>query len=210
MMHIEKVSKLKERLKGKLPGMQAQMEMAPYLRDMEDFEFKNEKQTIPSGVLILLYPHKNELHIPFMLRTSYDGAHSGQVSFPGGKKEVSDHDLIATALRESQEELGIPATEVEILGSISKLFISVSNFSVLPVIGYMDSRPDFIKEPNEVEEIIETPVMHLLQSSTVKEKDMHVKAGIHLRAPYYDVDDHTIWGATAMILREFLTIYKDL
>jgi len=209
-MHLEKVSELKHRLKGDLPGMSAQMEMAPYLRDIKDFEFQNEAKTIQSGVLILLYQYKDELHIPFMLRTSYVGAHSGQVSFPGGKKEESDDDLVATALRESEEELGIPAKDVEILGSISTLFISISNFSVLPVVGFMNERPDFIKEPHEVEEVIEAPISHLLRSSTVKEKDMHVRTGFRLRAPYYAVDNHTIWGATAMMLREFLTIYKEL
>jgi len=209
-MHLDKIPILKQRLKSGLPGLKAQMEMAPHLRDASNFEFPDSAKTIPSGVLILLYPQDEELYIPMMLRTKYGGVHSGQISFPGGKKEEKDTDLITTALRESEEELGITPSKVEVLGTISNLFISVSNFSVLPVIGFMAERPDFKKDPHEVEEIIEVPVSHLLKTSTVREKDIRVGAGYELRAPYYDVDNYTVWGATAMMLSEFLTIIKDL
>jgi 8-oxo-dGTP pyrophosphatase MutT (NUDIX family) len=209
-MWAETIAQLKTRLKGKLPGLEAQMGMAPYIRNPENFKLPDSEQSLPGGVLILIYPHNDELHIPMMLRPDYDGAHSGQVSFPGGKMEPHDHDLIATSLRESEEEMGIPSSKVEIIGSMSSMYISVSNYKVLPVVGFLDHRPDFVKDPIEVEEIIETPISHLLLPDTVKEKDIRVSGGFQLKAPYFEVEHHTVWGATAMMLNEFLTVYKDL
>ena len=89
-------------------------------------------------------------------------------------------------------------------------YISVSNYKVLPVVGFLDHRPNFVKDPIEVEEIIETPISHLLMPGTVKEKEIRVSGGFQLKAPYFEVDHHTVWGATAMMLNEFLTVYKDL
>lgn len=209
-MWDEKMALLKERLGGELPGLEAQMQMAPYLRDRANFEFPSNDSTRPGGVLILLYPKDGELHLPLMLRTSYAGAHSGQISFPGGKHEPEDDTLISTALREAEEEMGIPSTDVEVVGSLTSLYISVSNFKVLPVVGFMPERPSFTRDPIEVEEIIETPVANLLHPETKDEKDIKVAAGFQLRAPFYHVDGHTVWGATAMVMSEFLTVYKDL
>ncbi len=209
-MQEEIIRKLRNRLKGELPGLTAQMKMAPFIRKAENFTFTKKDNSIQGGVLILLYPHLDELYIPLMLRSEYGGAHSGQVSFPGGKKERSDKNLIETALRESEEELGIPSHRVEILGTLSDLFISVSNFNVLPVIGYIKERPDFRKDPHEVDELIEAPISHLLLSTTSKIKNIKVPSGFELEAPYYQVERHSVWGATAMMLSEFLAIYKDL
>ncbi len=209
-MNSSTIQRLEQRLKGNLPGLKAQAEMAPYLKDLDHFDLQNYKESRPGGVLILLYPHRGELYIPLMLRPQYSGTHSGQVSLPGGKKEESDKDLIATALRESEEELGIPSSKVKILGTISNLFISVSNFNVSPVVAFLDHRPDFRIDGREVEKIIETPVSLLLDKNIIKEKPIRISTGHLLRAPYYDVYDHIVWGATAMMLSEFLAIYKDL
>lgn len=209
-MWTEKIKQLQARLTEQLPGLEAQMKMAPYLRDRSNFDFPEADTSRPGGVLILLYPKNNELHIPLMLRTSDGGAHSGQVSFPGGKFEPEDSSLIDTALREADEELNIPAGDVEVIGSMTKLYISVSNFNVLPVVGFLPHRPNFKKDPKEVAGIIEAPVSTLLHPSAVLEKDIVVPTGYKLRAPYYQVEQHTVWGATAMMMSEFLTVYKDL
>lgn len=195
-------------LDGPLPGMNAQMEMMPKVPGIDRFDLSKRGKSTPGGVLILIYPHKGELYLPLMLRPDYGGAHSGQVSFPGGKVENGDRDLVHTALRESNEELGIPDERVEILGNLTELFIIASNFTVFPVIGYLDFRPDFIPDPREVVEVIETPISLLLNKDTVKQRGFKVRQGFTINAPYFDINDHHVWGATAMILSEFLEIFK--
>ena len=209
-MNSHTIQRLEQRLKGDLPGLRAQSQMAPYLKDLDHINFQNDKESRPGGVLILLYPHRGELYIPLMLRPQYSGTHGGQVSLPGGKKETFDKDLIETALRESEEELGIPSSKVKILGTMSNLFISASNFNVSPVVAFLDHRPDFQLDLREVDKIIETPLSLLLDKNIIKEKAIRISTGHLLQAPYYDVYDHTVWGATAMMLCEFLAIYKDL
>ena len=145
-----------------------------------------------------------------MLRPDYGGPHSGQVSFPGGKKEEADKDLTATALREANEELGIPSSHVDILGNLTELFIIASNFVVQPVIGYLDFRPEFKLDPREVVEVIETPVSELLRPEIRKERPFEVGRGIEIIAPYFNINGHHVWGATAMMLNEFLTVYSEL
>ena len=124
--------------------------------------------------------------------------------------EPGDKDLIHTALRESHEELGIVSDRVEVLGKMTELFIVPSNFSVLPVVGFSSERPDFTPDPREVKEVIEVPLDHLLHPDNTKIKPIKVGGNITLQAPYYDVYGHTVWGATAMMLSEFLTVFKDL
>ena len=196
-------------LQAPLPGISAQMEMMPIVPGSDRFDHSMRGNSTPGGVLILIYPHNGELYVPLMLRPEYGGAHSGQVSFPGGKVENGDIDLVHTALRESNEELGIPDEKVEILGNLTELFIIASNFTVSPVIGYLDFRPDFIIDPREVVEVIETPISLLLNKDTVKEKGFKVRQGFTINAPYFDINNHHVWGATAMILSEFLTIFKN-
>jgi len=204
------IERLKARLKEALPGEAVQQQMAPVLKHINPSGFNLFSETSPGGVLVLLYPYNGELHLPLMLRTEYSGAHSGQVSFPGGKKEDNDPDLIYTALRESSEELGIPEKEVRVLGVLSELFIAASNFKVLPVVGYMSKRPNFRIEQREVAEIIEVPLSLLLDSNVVKTKSFKVSIGFSIQAPYYAIKEHAVWGATAMMMSEFLSIYKDL
>ncbi|NND15711.1 MAG: CoA pyrophosphatase [Eudoraea sp.] len=209
-MQLLDKNSFRKRLKEPLPGMPAQMAMMPRLSDKSRFDLSRKEKAIPGGVLILMYPHEGEIYIPLMLRPEYGGAHSGQVSFPGGRKEPDDKDLSMTALRESNEELGIPDEKVEVLGELTELFIIASNFSVLPVIGYLDQRPDFIPDPREVVEVIETPISMLLEDDAIKERPFKVGAGFHIDAPYFDIKGHHVWGATAMMMSEFLTVYKDL
>jgi 8-oxo-dGTP pyrophosphatase MutT (NUDIX family) len=193
-----------------LPGIDAQMAMMPEAPDKSRFDLSNRTGASQGGVLILIYPHEGELYIPMMLRPEYGGAHSGQVSFPGGKMEPDDKDLFDTALRESNEELGIPNNEVEILGNLTDLFIIASNFVVLPVVGYLGFRPQFNPDPREVVEVIETPIQNLLRKDIVNEKAFAVGGGFEIKAPYFDIYGHHVWGATAMMLSEFLSIYKEL
>lgn len=164
------------------------------------------------AVLCLLYPHEDSLHVLLMKRREDRTAHSGQVSFPGGKHEPEDESYVVTALREAHEEVGVLPSEVDVLGGLTSLYIPVSNFNVFPFVGYMPQRPELILSETEVSYTIETPLHTLLDndkkivtdviSPAVSGKIKNVKA--------YRLDDGTIiWGATAMIISELETIVKE-
>lgn len=204
------IENLKIKLKEELPGVEAQLKMAPKYEDVKRRYSQSSKSVKSGSVLLLLYKHNDKVMIPLMQRPNYDGVHSGQISFPGGKKEEGDDDLIATALRESREEIGIHEKEVRILGCLTELFIPASNFTVLPVVGYTEQRPYFLADPYEVVKIIETNILDLLDESSIKFKKIKIYDDLEISAPYYDVQGHVVWGATAMMLSEFLHIVNKI
>jgi 8-oxo-dGTP pyrophosphatase MutT (NUDIX family) len=194
---------LKNELKKDLPGEKAHIKMAPGIRDY----FKPNTKSRKAGVLILLYPKNQELYVAFIRRTEYNGPHSGQISFPGGKTEKVDRDIIDTALRESNEEIGIDPKQVNIFGQLTQLHIPVSNFLVYPVIGRYESTPVFKADPNEVKEVLEIKLKDLLNPNNCTTKEFNY-GEISFLAPIYNPNNITIWGATAMILSEFLDIVE--
>lgn len=157
--------------------------------------------------MILLYPEHGELTTVFMKRTVYPGVHSGQISFPGGRFEPEDSDLQTTALRETEEEFGIDARSIKVLGKLTPLFIPVSRMEVHPFVGYLTERPMFLPDPREVERLIEIRIAALLQASIVKTKPQNYKDYKGF-VPYFEVHENHVWGATAMILSEFLEIIR--
>lgn len=198
-----------DRLKKPLPGEKAHEKMASRVR-LKELKFHNDKSKARlSSVLILFYKDASILKTVFILRQTYDGVHSGQVSFPGGRKEEDDKSLVETALREAQEEVNIVPNEVHILGTLTEMFIPPSNYLVLPIVGYQDTRPDFKPEKSEVAQIIESDLSFLFDSSKIKETEIDVR-GYKIQAPYFDVDGHVIWGATAMILSELKEVIESL
>jgi 8-oxo-dGTP pyrophosphatase MutT (NUDIX family) len=162
------------------------------------------------GVLIALYPLNGNVHTVLMKRPDYIGAHSGQVSFPGGKKEPNDPDIVTTALREAQEEVAISPQDVQVLGQLTELYIPASNFLVHPVIGLLDHVPHLIPDAHEVERILLPNLAHFLRSDIVGEKVIPIRENLTVRAPYYDVEGQTVWGATAMIISEFAQVLRDI
>ncbi len=200
---------LENRLSQSLPGHEAQMLMMPKSADAKNFRINNGKPIKLGGVLLLLYPHEGKVFLPLMKRPEYNGVHSGQISFPGGKMEESDPDLISTALREGEEEVGIAADQVKVLGSLTEHVIVASNFKVLPVVGYLDYRPEFVANKHEVDQVLEVSIDHLLDNQNRKEKELLVRGSYRLMAPYYDVQGHVVWGATAMMLSEFLMMIRE-
>lgn len=136
--------------------------------------------------------------------------HAGQISLPGGKREPGDSNLAETALRESREEVGVAQENVRILGKLSDLYIPPSRFLVTPFVGFCEKRPDFMKDPAEVDEIIEIKLSDLLSDQAVQVKKHKIGLGIHIKAPSFVVNGHVIWGATAMILSEFKEVIKTV
>lgn len=200
---------LRKRLKEPLPGKEAQVKMAP--KPIDERRFKENPIRPPrlGGVMVLLYPDQHGIHIPLMKRPEYDGAHSGQVSFPGGKLENVDTDLIDTALRETHEEIGVPREQIEVLGNLSELFIIASNFKVLPTVGVVREKPKFIPDPIEVEDVLPMAINALNDYSIRKVKEMRFPP-YTIFSPYFDVRGEVVWGATAMMLSELAELVREL
>ncbi len=203
------VSWLKERLKQELPGKEAQERMTGRVLPMPDEIPENARQ---GAVLVLLYPVDDMLSLLLIRRTSDGGAHSGQIAFPGGKAEHTDADLIATALREAQEEVGLLSCDVDIIGALSSLYIPVSNFNVHPFVGYTEARPDYILSAIEVESVLEIPIAELFHPERITKVVVTSPADKSFirKVPAYKLDDDTIiWGATAMMISELQMLLEE-
>ncbi len=170
--------------------------------------FKPNDRTRKSAVLILFYPYHNQILFPLILRPAYDGVHAGQVAFPGGRYELTDENLIRTALREAQEEIGLRLTDVKILGTLSELFIPPSNFFVLPVVGCIPYRPDFFPDAREVDDIFEIKLDEISDTKIVGVSEILIR-GEQVHAPHYEVQGYKIWGATAMMISELLAVLNS-
>lgn len=204
------ITQLQERLRQPLPGRAAQELMTGRVLPMPD-EIPGDAR--PSSVLALIFPKEAHLHLLFIRRTQDGRAHGGQISFPGGRKEESDADLTATALREAQEEAGIMSADVTILGALTPMYIPVSNFMVYPFVGYSTKPPDYNLSEHEVAEVLEIPLNYLFNeenkiTTTVRPSSA---PGMTFTVPAWQLEDETIiWGATAMILSELEVVCKGL
>ncbi len=201
-----RIQHLKNILSQPLPGTAAQDIMAPTAR-FTGKVLPNKTHARKSSVFILLYQKEGRWTIPFIKRQVYEGVHSGQISFPGGKQELYDENLLATAYRETQEEIGVEANEIEHVGSLSSIYIPNSNFYVYPQVGLLKSPPCFKPDCREVEMILEVAIDDLMNPSCINEFSKIVN-DINLRAPYFEISSYQIWGATAMMLSEFLEIIR--
>jgi 8-oxo-dGTP pyrophosphatase MutT (NUDIX family) len=199
---------LKQALLHPLPGIKAHERMFTYKRPSV-VEVLNTQQDYRKGsVLVHFYPKEDEIYLSLMLRSTYNGTHSAQVSFPGGKAELNES-AEETALREAQEELGITPNSVTILGQLSPVFIPPSKFLVTPFVGINRVRPNFKIDPYEVAQLIETPLSLLMDDAIESEEDIHLKQyDLTIKAPCFKVYDHIVWGATAMMISELKEILK--
>ena len=208
MEFLHFIKAIEEELKKPLPGKDVQLRMSSIRRLRELMNGSQGINGIKSSVLILLYPGVKESDVMTVLiqRPSYEGVHGGQISLPGGRSEKSDKNPEETALRESKEEIGINPEKVTVVGALTELYIPPSNYLVLPFIGFSLEKPDFRPDPDEVAGVIEINLAELRDEKSLKQKEIHVRPGMTVFGPCFEINGSTIWGATAMILNEFREI----
>lgn len=203
------IDDLKRRMNSNMPGSEAHepMRAKPIGQLLPKFEHKVPPKR--GSVLILLYEENGKIKIPLIKRPTYPGAHSGQVSLPGGKVEP-DEDVFQAALREGHEEIGVIQEDIQIIGRLSDFNVLPSNFIVSPIIGAIQYAPNFLPDTREVEKIIFAELSELLAEDAIKEKEI-LAAGVYpMIAPHFLVEDEIVWGATAMMLNEFRVIVQEV
>ncbi len=195
---------IKKALAGNLSGIDSHQKMMPPNRKFRDAH-SDKKRMKPSSVLLLIFPDNNELYICLIKRPSNMTHHANQIAFPGGKIETGESAL-ETALRETAEEVGINSEEIEILGTLSDLFVDVSGFLIHPFVGWTAKKPDFIINNDEVQKVVLFPFFKFRDN--LEETELETISGI-LKIPCFHFDGEIIWGATAMILSELLDTIEN-
>lgn len=199
------IDELKYLFTQQLPGWEAQLKMAPgYRPNYTEEQIKNFHPKM-SAVLALFYQKQSEWHLVLIQRRAYEGVHSRQVSFPGGKQEYGET-LQQTALRETQEEIGIAPKSVEVIGTLTSLYIPPSNFLVYPFVGILKDEAKFEKQDYEVEEILEIPIDFFLDENNRTTSTIMVNKTIPYEVPAFIFREKVIWGATACVLSELVEV----
>jgi 8-oxo-dGTP pyrophosphatase MutT (NUDIX family) len=195
-----------------LPAESSQFKMSPpYRQQLIDLQREKMKSAKNSAVLALFYPDAQQnTKLMLMLRKTYKGVHSAQIGFPGGKREKEDTSLQMTALRETEEEIGVPRQQIEVLKALSPLYIPPSNFNVFPFIGICRNQPIFTKEESEVEDLIEVTLTDVFDNSNIVTKRVKTSYNIEVEVPAYKLNEHLVWGATAMMLSEIKDLLKEV
>lgn len=197
------------KLSKELPGNAVHNEVMSYARQQAQDVRTSGTTYREGGVMMLLYPVENVLHTALILRPTYEGVHSGQVAFPGGAREDEDSNLEHTALRETEEEVGVKASSIEVIGALSELYIPPSNFIVKPFVGVLQGRPTFEPDDFEVAKVMETSLDTFLKEDAIITTSVKVGQGTSMRVKAFEVEGHIVWGATAMMLAEFRAIYSN-
>lgn len=201
-----RLDRLQVRLAGPLPGPAILRRLLPENREIKSLEAARAEGCREGGVLLLLYPIERRPHIVLTVRSATLRTHAGQISLPGGRVEPGES-IVTAALREAWEELGVRPEAVTVLGRLSSFFIPPSNFCLNPVVGAIPSRPDFEPHTAEVAELIESPVDHFTDPANLRQEQWQF-GGESRRVGYYQVGPHKVWGATAMVLAEFVELWN--
>lgn len=199
---------LSDRLKGPLPGPLAHEPLRATPVGLIKPRFEHHTPPKPGSVLILLYEENDQVLFPLTKRPEYVGTHGGQISLPGGKAEPGES-IIDTALREAEEEIGIPRHAIEVIGTLSEFFVIPSNFMVTPVVAVIPGKPVFKPDPKEVVRILSGSINELIKEDAVQTKEIMAARMFPMLAPHFQVENEVVWGATAMILNEFRLIIKE-
>jgi 8-oxo-dGTP pyrophosphatase MutT (NUDIX family) len=200
---------LEERLKQPLPGALAHdmMRATPVGPVSPNFEHKLPPK--PGAVLILLYEDEGKIKFPLIKRQVYLGAHSGQVSLPGGKAE-HDEDAIETALREGEEEIGIDRNDLKVIGRLSDFFVIPSNFIVTPIVVAAEHVPQLSPDPREVERILTGNLLDIARQDAIHNKEIIAAGTFRMMAPHFEIEGEVVWGATAMMLNELCEVVRSV
>ena len=205
-MDIAFIHKLTKAFDHPLPGKSSHAKMAPIHRDTY---YNVPENYLTACVLALIFPKRDEWHLAFIERNQHKSdKHSGQISFPGGRLEKYDQSFAACALRETEEEIGVPKEKVTILSNLTELYINVSNFKIYPFVGYCEEEPTFIIQESEVKRVLEVPLNHFISDQNLLVKDISVRNITLKDVPYFDLFGDVLWGATAMMTAELTDIMR--
>jgi 8-oxo-dGTP pyrophosphatase MutT (NUDIX family) len=184
----------------------------PYRLELAAKMKEKAKSSKRAGVMALFYPNiEGETHLILILRKTYKGVHSAQVGFPGGKYEEEDNnDLMQTAIRETEEEVGVSNSIVEVLKTMSPVYIPPSNFMVHPYIAISESTPNFVKQDKEVEAILEVRLIDFLDEANMLTTRVPTALNVEVDVPAFKLNNHIVWGATAMMLGEIKDLLKQV
>lgn len=200
-------SDLRTALSRPLPGHAAFADLSGYPRPSIDAALALDPPPRESAVLILVHPVKGVDHTLLMRRPIYKGVHSGQISFPGGKREPEDKTLHVTALREFQEETGADTAEFEVIGELSRIHIPPSRTLVTPVLAWCADLGRLHPDPREVAELLDVPLAELLRDDILHRKPFRMGIeGAERTAAYWAIHGEVVWGATALMIAEFRTV----
>jgi 8-oxo-dGTP pyrophosphatase MutT (NUDIX family) len=204
---LKYVPKIKQE---KLLAEEAHLKMVPIERILE-VEKINTTSNNPrkAAVMMLIYPKNDKSHLALIVRNTYPGVHSAQIGFPGGKVEIEDESLTHTALRETHEEIGIHPDNIKVIKTFTEVFIPPSNFIVAPFLGISYSELEFMEQEEEVAGIIEFPLLDFLDDKTIVNKIMDTSYGNNIEVPTFKINEHYVWGATAMMMSELKEVLKS-
>ena len=202
------IKNLEQRLKEPLPGVASQAKMFPgKSRVLPNLATLNGARK--AAVCIMLFQKADKWSTTLIKRVVYKGVHSGQMAFPGGKKEQNE-DYIQTAIRETEEEVGVSIKKEQVIGKLSPIYIPPSNMYVEPIIAFYPNQPIYIKQESEVDSIIEVPLDLLMNEDIRKTKPIIQNNGTKITVPHFDVHGHIVWGATAVMISELVDILQDI
>jgi 8-oxo-dGTP pyrophosphatase MutT (NUDIX family) len=194
-----------------LPAKEAHFKMVPFERieslKKQSLESLNPKN---AAVMMLFYPKKGRTHLVLIVRNSYEGIHSAQIALPGGKYEPKDESYRNTALRETHEEIGIHPSNIEIIRPFTNLYIQASNFMVYPFLGICKEEIVFVPDVIEVANVIELPLSDFLNDNLIVNTTMSTSYANNIEIPAFKIEEHIVWGATAMMLNELKEVLKKV
>lgn len=193
-----------------LGGEVSQLKLAPELRKQYPDDLIVKRNPSDAAVLVLCYPNdQGKTQLLLMLRASYDGTHSAQISFPGGKQDQEDQSLFQTAIRETEEEMGIDREDIVLIRPVTKTYIPPSNFWVHPFLSYIDYQPKLV--PNqEVESVVEVDLETILSDNSLTKKTLSTSYMDKIDVPCFKLNGYIVWGATAMVLSEIKDLFKSI
>jgi len=204
---LKYVPKIKQE---KLLAEQAHLKMVPIERILEVEKYTTASNNPrKAAVMMLIYPKNNKSHLALIVRNTYPGVHSAQIAFPGGKVEIEDVSLSHTALRETHEEIGIHPEKIDVIKTFTEVFISPSNFIVAPFLGISYSELEFTEQVEEIAGIIEFPLLDFMNEKTIVIKRMDTSYGKNIEVPTFKINNHYVWGATAMMMSELKEVLKN-